>query len=303
MQAAKLFNFIDFVGSLNESAYQIQDVNFTPEGGYEISVVDCSSGENHEKFQKIYIAKKTEKSLGLSFLDKKGKEHDCLWIPKDVVDIQGSGENLIVKIRPYSRWKSNPENTNKLEDFLEDFADTLETSKVWGKDRMKREAQDDAELLLDLLDYQTVIKAFNKSGDNQWEAELEDGKIMEITKRNPSDLMGTFKLYANKNSANPLITIVNSGNDPKTTFDIPEIGKTEIDGLLIGTTNKTPYLKYLLKKCLGTETASDRSDLYDYFQNQISKNGLKSDEMKLIVKLLSEFMDNKELKSLVSQAS
>jgi hypothetical protein len=298
----KLLNFESYLGSLNESYYQVPDVKQTSEGGYELIVLDFSEGQEGEKFDRIFISKKNDKSIGLSFIGKNGEEQECLWIPKEAIGVRNSGDSLEIKIRPYSKWMMNPENCNKLEDFIEDFADRLESSKIWGSNKMKRQAQDDVEVLLDLFDHDSAVKSFDECGENQWDAELEDGKIIEITKRNPEDLMATFKVFPDKNSSSPTLTIVNKHPNPKTIFNVDPLGRIEIDGILIGSRNQNPYFKYLIKKCLGTETSADQSLFYDYFQDFVTKKNYKSDEVKNMVKLLSGFMDQNEINSLISRA-
>jgi hypothetical protein len=298
----KLLNFKDYLGSLFESSYKLPDVESTSEGGYKMTVSDFSDGKEGEKSDKIFISKQNDKAIGLSFVGKNGKEHECLWIPKEAIDFRNSEDALEIKIRPYSKWMNNPQNCNQLEDFIEDFADHVETSKIWGSDKMKRQAQDDVEILLDIFDHNSSIKSFEKCGENQWDAELEDGKVIEITKRNPDDMMATFKIFPNRNSGVPTLTIINKKPDPKTIFNIEPVGQIEIDGILMGMRNQNPYFSYLIKKCLGSETSSDQSELYDYFQDSVSKKNYKSDEVKNMVKLLSDFLDQDEINSLISKA-
>lgn len=295
----KVMGFDAFADFLSESAYNIPDVNPTSEGGYELVVVGPSVEDQEERVGKIYVAKQNDKSMGLSFLGKNGKERDCLWIPKEAMDIKDSDGALLIKIRPYSKWMTNPQNTNLVEDFIEDFADHVETSKIWGSDRMKREAQDDIEILLDLFDHQASIKSFEKCGENQWDAELEDGRVIEITKRNPDDLMATFKIFTSKNASTPVLTIMNKNSNSKTIFDLDGVGKVEFDGTMLGLRNQTPYFKYLIKKCLGSETSSDQSEFYDYCQNKINKQNYKSQEVKMMLKLLADFLDQSEISSLI----
>lgn len=294
---AKIMGFEEYSDSLLESAYQVPGIKSTPQGGYEIEVVDLSDDENSDdKFEKIFISKRNEKSLGLSFLDKNGKKSDCLWVPKE--SLSADNPNLI-RIGAYNKWLTTGDNLEKLEDFIEDFADCTETKKNWGSDRMTYQAKDDVEILLDLFDYEPKISSFTKSGDNEWTANLEDGKVIEITKRNPDDLMATFKIFNDVNSSSPSITIINKNPNPKTIFNNKVTGTIEIDGILLGLKNQSPYFKYLVKKCLGIESAEDKSLLFDYFKNMPNKKKNKSEEYRNIVKLLSDFMDSDELERII----
>jgi hypothetical protein len=299
----KLMNFGDFSGFLSESAYNIPGITPAPEGGYEFLVIDPEKSEDDEKLNRIYIAKRNEKSLGLSFLGKNGKERECLWIPKEYLDLKDVVDGILIKIRPYTKWMTNPGNSNLVDDFVEDFADHIETSKAWGSSKMKREAQDDIEILLDVFDHQSTIKSFEECGENQWDATLEDGNVIEITKRNPEDLMASFKIFSYKNPTVPTLTILNKKPNPKTFFEFDGLGRIEFEGVTLGLKDKNPYFRYLVKKCLGTETSSDQSQLYDYFKDFVTKRNCKSDEVKNMLKLLSEFIDQNEINSLISEIS
>lgn len=293
-------DFNGFQKLITEStSYQIPGVKNIWGGGYELEVFKSPKhSEDSEKPQGIFIADKNEKSVALCFLNQDGSESEYLWVPNDAIALKDLDEEQhLLKFDPYKKWILKHENKDKVEDFLEDFADHIESSKLWGPDKMGRNAKDDVEMLMDIFDIPSPIKSFEVSGDNQWDAELEDGKVIEITKRNQDDLMSTFKIFPDKKDSSPVLTIKNQTSSPKTVFRLPNLGEIEMGEVLIGYNKQSPYVKYLIKKCLGLETSADQADLFDHFQKIAKEKGLKSDEVKTIMKLLEDFMDPKEITS------
>ena len=297
LNSNKIIDFKSFQGVLTESElYQIPGVKPTWNGGYEVEISDPSSeSDDADRSGNIFIAKRNDKSIALCYLKKSGDESEYLWIPLEALRLSNPEDGkTIIKLDPAKKWILNSENKERVEDFIEDFADSVESRKLLGSDFMRRNAQDDVELLMDVLNVPGSIKSFESSGENIWDATLDDGRVIEIVKRNPDDLICTFRVYDSNNSSLPLLTIKNQSKSPKTIFHHPSLGEIEVDQAITSLRNQNPYVRYLINKCLGQETSSDQSDLYDFFKKVINEKGLKSEEAKSIMKLLEDFMDSKD---------
>jgi len=293
---SRLLSFSDFSrGVFESSSYEIPGIVDLHDGGYEIHIAPLDSS-HEERFDKIFISKQNDKSIGLSFLDKNGREAEIFWIPKEATE---STENSI-RIKSINRWASNPDNKSKLEDFFEDFADSVENYKLTGSSRNEQNAKDDVEMIIDLFEIPSRISSFKKSGENQWDAELENGKIVEITKRNSDDLVSTFKVYPDINSSTPSLIIQNTST-PKTTFNSEEIGKIEIDDVFLGLKKCNPYIKFLFKKSLGIVTHSDDAELYAYFRDNSKKSDMDLRDLRNIATLLKDTVDQSEIRHILDK--
>ena len=157
----KLMNFNGFQKLITEStSYQIPGVKNIWGGGYELEVFKSPKHlEDLEKSQGIFVADKNEKSIALCFLNSDGSESEYFWVPNDAIALKDLDEEQhLLKFDPYKKWILKHENKDKVEDFLEGFADHLESSKIWGSDKMGRNAKDDVEMLIDIFDIPSPIK-------------------------------------------------------------------------------------------------------------------------------------------------
>jgi hypothetical protein len=304
-----ILNFSDF-SRINESEdhYNIPGVISTDEGGYEFHVCDSTSGGADD--DKIVVSKINGNSICLTYLKDDGEDADSLWIPLDAMDIQKDSDNKITKIvlSPYNRWFSDPSNSVKVDDFIESFADSIETTKMRQDPSMGDFAKDDVEMVLDILDLPLKVAEFSKTDDNTWEAVLDNGSLIEIKKRSKDDLMGSFKIYTNKSDYLPSIFIKNNSGKKSTTFNLgdAEIPEMEEEIGFSDLKNGSPYHKYLIKKCFGIGSEGDKDNLVNYFKDvvgthsndyknsedaNIKKSGeQKSEYIKRMAKVLTTFL-------------
>jgi hypothetical protein len=297
-------NFNDFQESrLNESEnYQIPGVKSTWDGGYVIYPLDITVDEIDEiPRDRIIIPKQNETSFAICYMDGDGDESDYLWIPKEACKIKSNDSGSITEISfdPYKKWLSAETNKGRIEDFIEEFADSVESTKTTGQEKIKRNAQDDVELLMDIMEIPGTVESFDSCGDYIWDAKLNNGMLIEITKRSPDDLLSKFKIYLKANDHYPCIYINNNSGDRKTLFRIPSLdNEVAVPKGLLGSGNLDHYTKYLTKRAMEIQDSSDEEDLLKYFQDQISQESDDKETLKIISDLLSEFMDRREVEAL-----
>ena len=288
---------------LNESdIYEVPGVKSSWDGGYVISPLDITVDKVDDvPRDRIIIPKQNETSFAICYIDCDGDESDYLWIPKEACKIKKDDLGQITEISfdPYKKWISSESNRGRLEDFIEEFADSLENSKTTGQEKIKTNAQDDVELLMDIMEIPGSIESFDSCGDYIWDAKLDNGMLIEITKRSPEDLLSKFKIYLNASDHYPCIAINNSSADRKTSFRIPSLdNEVSIPKVLMGTRNHDPYTKYLTKRAMNTHDSSDEESLVKHFQDQISQGSEDRESLKTMAALLSEFMDKHEVEAL-----
>lgn len=290
----KSFSFINE----NES-YQVPDLKNLWDGGYLITPLDLSDADSEFPQDRIIISKSNEKSICLCFNNHNGNEATEIWIPKDacIIKTGKNGQIEEIKIDPYKKWIADPSNKSKLEDFAEDFADNIEFSKKYGSEKIKRDAQDDVELLMDILSIPGNIESFDGYDDYVWDARLDNGMIIEITKRSPDDLLSKFKIYL-KDSDNKPCVYINNSSDKKLVFNLPEIGEINMDGDIESVQSGDPYIKYLFRRSTDTHSESDKESLVNYFRKFASEGNDDREKAKMIRSLLSEFLDKKDIEQI-----
>jgi hypothetical protein len=293
-----VLGFNDYQRSkINESgSYAVPGIKDSWGSGYVISVVDATDGKKQPK-DKIIIPKKNEKSIALCYVDNDGNQSEYVWIPMDACSMKKSDADEITEIHldPYKKWITSSVNKSKVDDLIEDFADHLETSKTTGQERIKQNAQDDVELLMDLIGIPGSIESFESCGDYIWDAKLDNGMLIEITKRSKDDLLSKFKIYLNASDHHPCVYINNDSLDKKTSFKIPDMNVITVPKGFTEVKNPDPYIKYLTRRSMDIHTPSDQESLFKHFQNLISSGSGDKELLKDIVSLLSEFMDKRDV--------
>ena len=298
-----VLNFHNFRKSrLNESeSYSAPGIIETWNGGYKISTLDLTADEVDEvPRDRVIIPKKNETSIALSYIDSDGEESDYFWIPKDACSFNTDDEFGIKEIvlDPYKKWVTNPTNRERLDDFIEEFSDSFESSKLTGQEKVKTGAQDDVEIILDLLGIPGSIESFDSCGDYIWDANLHNGMLVEITKRSSDDLLSKFKIFLNSNDREPCMYVDNSSSNKKTIFNIPNLIKTEIPSGILSNTNIDPYISYLIKRATNNHDVSDQESLVNYFKSLVDSGSGEKDLIRRISSLLEEFMDKKDIEDL-----
>jgi len=294
----KVLCFSDFLNNLSESnSYSIPGIILDTDGTYRIDASEIDREQENPKSNGIFISSDDD-NVYLFFIDGKGNKSDEIVIPKESVEIGGESDKKYIKFLPHGLWISKSQNLDMIEDFIEDYGDSIESDRNSGPDRDVQNAKDDVEIMLDIFDVTNPIKKFNKISDDLWNAELEDGRIVEIFKKNPDDLMSVFKIFKTKDHSKPVLTIKKTDSAPKTIFNLDGLDKVEIGDILLGYRNQNPYIRYLAKKSLGSETSEDQSDLYNYFLEKNKKENKDHQELRNIIKLLSDFVNPEELNSI-----
>jgi len=302
-----VLNFNNFSKSrlVESDNYELVGADQTWNGGYKISVLDLTENNVDEiPRDRIIVAKKNETSIALAYMDQDGEESDYFWIPKNACKLVTDDSVGIKEILldPYKKWISSSINRERFEDFVEDFKDSLESSKTTDQDRIKSSAQDDVEIILNLLGIPGEIESFDSYGDYIWDATLNNGMIVEITKRRPEDLLSKFKIFTNTNDREPCLFIDNSSSEKKTLFNISGLIKTNVPVGIFSSTNLDAYLSYLIKRAVNIQEVSDQEALANYFKSLIDSDPDNKELIHNISTLLEEFMDRKDVESLHPKA-
>ena len=300
-----VLGFNDFQkNKINEGqSYNVPGIKDSWDGGYIISPVDLTVGKKEIPYDKIIIPKKTETSIAICYSDSSGKESNHLWIPNDAISFKKDGDGGIIEldIDSHKKWISKEANRSMLEDLIEDFANHLEYSKITGQDRIKQNAQDDVELLMDLIGIPGSIESFESCGDYTWEATLNNGMLIEITKRSKDDLLSKFKIYLKTSDHHPCVYINNNSLDKKTSFKIPDMDVITIPYGFTDIRNVDPYAKYLTKRAMNIQNNSDEESLFNHYKRSVDLGSHDREMLKNISALLSEFMNKREVEEISSK--
>ncbi len=271
-------NFKEFT-EINESAstYKSPGIQNTWGGGYEMDVVDLTSGDEPE-YDRPLLVKKNGKSICLGYLGNNKKTVGHFWVPLDAVEISPSeGKVSKVVFDPRKKWITLNPNLSKVEDFIESLLDYSENGSKENTEILRGKAKDDVEIILDILGVDSSIDQFSDTGENSWEALLKNGSLVEVKKRSDDDLMGSFKIYNNHKDAIPSMQIKNSRGEKFSKFNLG--GDIEVEEPIGITDMKSdhPYYNFLKKKSLGKETSADKELLMDYYMGILNDN--KSQEI------------------------
>jgi hypothetical protein len=297
-----VLGFSDFqMSKVNESeSYKIPGIKDTWGGGYVISPVDLTVDGKESPSDKVIIPKKNETSIAICYVDSDGNESDYIWIPNDAISLKKDSDGSITEINidPYKKWIAKENNKSRIEDFIEEFANHLELSKTTGQERIKQNAQDDVELLMDLIGIPGSIESFEDCGDYTWDATLDNGMLIEITKRSKEDLLSKFKIYLNSSDHHPCVYINNDSLNKKTSFKIPDMNVITVPKGFIEIKNPDPYIKYLTKRAMDIQNNSDEESLFNHYKRSVESGSEDREMLKNIAALLSEFMDNKDVEEI-----
>jgi len=302
MYNTMILGFNDFhKNKINEGqSYHIPGVKDSWDGGYIISLVDLTSGKKEIPSDKIIIPKKNETSIAICYVDSSGNESEYVWIPNDAISFKKDDDGAIIELNldPYKKWISKESNRSRIDDFIEDFANHLEYSKTTGQDRTIQNAQDDVELLMDLIGIPGSIESFESCGDYIWDATLDNGMLIEISKRAKDDLLSKFKIYLNSSDHHPCVYINNDSLNKKTSFKIPDMDIITVPGGFTDVKNPDPYVKYLTKRAMDIQDNSDEESLLNHYRRSVDTGSQDREMLKNISSLLSEFMDKREVEEI-----
>ena len=302
MYNTMILGFNDFhKNKINEGqSYHIPGVKDSWDGGYIISLVDLTSGKKETPSDKIIIPKKNETSIAICYVDSSGNESEYVWIPNDAISFKKDDDGAIIELDldPYKKWISKEGNRSRIDDFIEDFANHLEYSKTTGQERTKQNAQDDVELLMDLIGIPGSIESFESCGDYIWDATLDNGMLIEISKRSKDDLLSKFKIYLNSSDHHPCVYINNDSLNKKTSFKIPDMDIITVPGGFTDVKNPDPYVKYLTKRAMDIQDNSDEESLLSHYRKSVDTESQDREMLKNVASLLSEFMDKREVEDI-----
>ena len=297
-----VLGFNDFQkNKINEGqSYQIPGIKDSWDGGYIISPIDLTAGEREIPSDKIIIPKKNGTSIAICYVDSDGKESDHVWIPNDAISFKKDADGAIIELDldPNKKWISKEDNKSRMDDFIEEFANHLEHSKTTGQDRIKQNAQDDVELLMDLLGIPGSIESFESCGDYIWDATLDNGMLIEISKRSKDDLLSRFKIYLNSSDHHPCVYINNDSLNKKTSFKIQDMGIITVPCGFSDVKNPDPYIKYLTRRAMDIQSNSDEESLLNHYKRSVDSGSQDREMLKNIASLLSEFIDKRKVEEI-----
>jgi hypothetical protein len=303
----RILNFSEF--ALNESDdlnqedfYKVPGVKNFIDDGYEISAENCIDSEDYPSF-KISAMEENPTSIRICYCDEHGNVVEDMWIPKDSVDIKDDGEDVItITIHPECRWINNPENREKLEEFIENF-DSIRTEEGEKEDRRIESIKDDLENFLEAIGFELMVTDVNKIGENEYEIYLDNNICANVKKRNSADIIGKISLYKDKVIGDPGIELSGNKDGILMISKIPDLFTKEVE-CQIDDFEENPYLRYLLRKPLDMDRNSDREDLLSYYidtHDNHDKDRYESSDEKIRDSSREESYHIKDLRKMLSQ--
>lgn len=299
-QGPIVLNFRSFLfeNSVSPSVYTVPGISGSESDGYTLEVEDFSEKKSNFPGNKIIIPQKRGTHLALCYTDSDGNKSEYIWIPYDSCTLSKKEDGCIEKVflDPYKKWNSNKINHQQIDDFIEEFADSLEYYQKNKSDTISRSAKEDVDLVLDLIGISSPIKSFEPTGDFCWTANLENGMVVDIEKSDSKNLLCKFKIYLTDDDTYPCMYIKNDGQEDSTCFHIDNIGKIKIPGGIDNINSSDPYTNYLMKRSTNLQNYSDVDSLFNHYKTL--KDESNKDLRTIIIKLLSEFMDRKEVEKI-----
>ena len=291
------------------------------DGGYNIDVFDAAdSGKKMDRY--INISRKTPKAIGLSYLKANGTESNYLWIPlfcTKKISIDSLGRFYRLEIPSYTNWFKDEKNKKTLDDFLNSFIESVEEIKISKRDKLRERAKEDFDLILDYLDLNdSVAELKSEDKEHFFSGQTENGLHVEVTKRTPEDLLGSFKIYRSSKDHRYSLeySLENKGGNPVFFFRVGDKKYTVYGPLTDIKSNK--FGMYLLKKSLGNETKEDEQSLIEYFETILSQHdwnyqyaegpaykrgASQSDHINEVWRLLSDFLPEEKIKEIYNNYS
>jgi hypothetical protein len=151
---------------------------------------------------------------------------------------------------------------------------------------------------MDLLGIPGSIESFESCGDYIWDAKLDNGMLIEISKRAKDDLLSKFKIYLNSSDHHPCVYINNDSLNKKTSFKIPDMDIITVPGGFTDVKNPDPYVKYLTKRAMDIQDNSDEESLLKHYRSSVDSGSQDREMLKNIASLLSEFMNKREVEEI-----
>ncbi len=234
--------------------------------GYDIIVKESPTGKIFDP-SSIFILKKTEKAYGLGYQTIDGSVSKYFWIPFYACKVLASGpNNKKIQIPSYTKWYKDQETRLALDNFLNDFMESLEQRKNDTLDQVKESAKDDIDIVLDELGLNDSVASIEKKSDYNFNALTENGLEIEMYKRSTEDLLGEIKIYKGKNSPKPAVKCGLNGKSGKPYFSFDIGSKYYNFSGFFSEISDDNYFKYLLHKSLGIDDVSDEEGLVLYFE-------------------------------------
>ena len=175
------------------------------------------------------------------------------------------------------------ESLSEQEDEIE--TDTEDEMEMDSDDEMEMDFEDEMESDLTPIDLtgasdEEVLKVFKSMSD-------EDGIIVKKEDEG---------IYLTDDDTYPCMYIKNDGQEDSTCFHIDNIGKIKIPGGIDNINSSDPYTNYLMKRSTNLQNYSDVDSLFNHYKTL--KDESNKDLRTIIIKLLSEFMDRKEVEKI-----
>jgi hypothetical protein len=151
---------------------------------------------------------------------------------------------------------------------------------------------------MDLIGIPGSIESFESCGNYTWDANLDNGMLIEITKRSNDDLLSKFKIYLNSSDHHPCVYINNDSLDKKTSFKIPNMNVITVPKGFMEMKNPDPYIKYLTRRAMDIQNDSDEESLFNHYKRSVESGSEDREMLKTIASFLSEFMDKRDIEDI-----
>lgn len=303
----RIFRFNSFLEeSLNNDLKKNLDANISGkissrwDGGYDILLKESIDGKISDP-SFLFIVKKTEKAYGLAYQKIDGAISKYLWVPSyacKVINVGGTDKKM--EIPAYTKWFKDQETRSALDNFLNDFMESVDQRKNDKLDSIKEAAKDDIDIVLDQLDLNDAVASIEKKSDYLFSALTENGLEIEMKKRSSEDLIGEITVYRKKDDKKPAFTCYLNGESGRINFHFRIADSSYSANGFFSELSQDPYFKYLLNKSLELQNVSDEEGLVNYFESILSNHDWDyqmSDDSKYYKRGESE---NKHIKDVIS---
>jgi len=233
-----------------------------------------------------------------------------LKIPSKYCNFEKKPEYLVVEIKPHTKWIDSANSREDLENFIEEYVN-LKTKQNLDP---AQSVSDDIEMIIDLLGLDAKVKSCNRSRDNFFEADLDNGMQIELKKGQNEDLFKNFKIYRDSTSRFPDVKIKRSGVGKVGEFRT-KMGEFTESGDSISDLFKQPCTKYLIQNSLGSADEETKNDLLSHYKNLLKhhefykedsshnlvKHEMEKQEISRVKRILSNSLSEEDLEKIYNE--
>jgi len=290
-------NFSDYTYSLNEGSSYKKDFGVLgpfENWGYKIRT-SCPEmgGGSDENCIIVSDLDGDDQDLCLKYLYS-GKESDPIYIPKSCFEVSGNSKNPILQTKSGTRWWEEEKNQDSFDDFINSFLESKHFEPP-----QEDSAEDDIQLILDILGIDSPISDFRKKKDLYWVCTLEDGTELELKKRDNDNFLKNLKIYLGKDSYSPEVEVSHESPGFETIFSTPK-GKFVRKTPNLTDLSSEPIHKYLFHSSLKKDPSLHQEPVINYLNSVLKSHDWRPQSKKNQDSVLEKEKEISQLKKILS---